>query len=603
MDPRNEQALFTAAKASAQPLGDHRALLRANGNRMIVDGGAAVARLISLLDGARTLRDHAQRLQVLGLGDNAASARETVEAMVQIGLLEPVAMPAREEQDAASPIGTIGIITADRPRMLARCLSDATTHLRHFDRRTRIIVVDGSQREDSRRRNEAACRHACADQAVTYVSQNAREGAVRQLSRLGLDRRALAGSLTSGHFGSNRNVLQLLTAGEPLLMVDDDVRWLTWRAADANPVPAFVQGAGSPDVRFWYDSRRSGRGSYSHDYRSAGSARGIAGEERLDSVPGGCGSERRLSVRVAPSRIERADACPLDAGWSRRGFRLAVRVPSSARTDLGRHVSSSDPAVLARALSSREVQRVASRPAITRDASCMTLCTAVDNAELTPPFMPMGRNEDGMFAAMLAVTDTRALFGHLPVGIVHDSHRPSARLPDDLPSARESRFADLAMTIVEIAAGLPPPESVGHGLRRLSQVAHNVAGLPHADFVEFLTQVFLTGKGRTITRIEELLALPASDSWRAAAERYRDALLTTIVSPDLCRIVEFSALPVNDAVRACATTLHAWGEILGAWNEIWQHAREHKEELFIECRGPAVSLAPRRLPAVECAGR
>lgn len=262
-----------------------------------------------------------------------------------------------------------------------------------------------------------------------------------------------------------------------------------------------------------------------------------------------------------------------DAGWQ-------CVYPMLMSPDPTGLVLRSDTDVLARALRSREIRRVAARPAITRDASCMALCTAVDNCELAPPFMPIGRNEDGLFGAMMAVTDTRALFGHVPIGIVHDSSRPSARLPDDLPSAREARFADLAMAVVEIASGLPPPESVAHGLRRLSQIARDIASLPDAEFVEFLTQVILNAKGRTIARLEDMLAVPASDSWRAAAERYRDALLTTVVTPDLCRLVEFSALPVHDAARACATTLLEWAEILGAWDQIWQHARDHSEDLF-----------------------
>jgi hypothetical protein len=583
MDTSHHEVLFSVARSSAHALGDRGALLCANGNRMVVEEGAAVMNLLGLLDGAHTLGEYAERLEAHGFDQRAPSSRETLEAMVATGLLQPVTpAPETGEQPAPRRIQTIGIITADRPRLLARCLDDAVNHLRHFDRRARIVVVDGSKQERNRRLNVSACRNASAASIVRYISPAERRAAIRRLSTIGVETDALAEALNSGTPGSNRNVLQLMAAGKPLLMVDDDVRWTTWTEGGGDLAPAFVQGAGAAETNFCSTRAEASSGACPLASDVLAAHETLLGKSATSLFIGGadlgraCRYVLRGLASALPFRVRLTQAGVAgDAGWQCAYPLLLAETATgiALRTDADR---------LARALQRREVRRVASRPTLTRDASCMTFCTAIDNTEMAPPFIPIGRNEDGVFGAALAVADRRALFGHLPLGIVHDSQRPAARRIDDIPSATETRFADLVLAIVEMAAAPPVPQTVLLGLRRIARLARETATLPEAEFVEFVTQVFLKTKCQTIARLEALLSQSCDEHWRMTAERYREALLATVVRPDLCRVTEFSALPTHEAVRACARTLSRWGQIVDVWDQMWEHARQRNDDLFVD---------------------
>ena len=47
--------------------------------------------------------------------------------------------------------------------------------------------------------------------------------------------------------------------------------------------------------------------------------------------------------------------------------------------------------------------RVVTRPTITDSGYCMALNLGLDNRHLLPPFLPVQRNQDGVFAAVLTL--------------------------------------------------------------------------------------------------------------------------------------------------------------------------------------------------------
>jgi len=103
------------------------------------------AQVLSLCQGARALDDHAQRIKQLAGGRNSV-IREAVAALVRSGVLRPMASPASDATPAIEParIGSIGVITADRPAFVKRGLSEAIAHVAQWGRRVRFIVVHGS---------------------------------------------------------------------------------------------------------------------------------------------------------------------------------------------------------------------------------------------------------------------------------------------------------------------------------------------------------------------------------------------------------------------------------------------------------------------------
>ena len=73
----------------------------------------------------------------------------------------------------------------------------------------------------------------------------------------------------------------------------------------------------------------------------------------------------------------------------------------------------------ARAKVSREVLRQISGYTISVVARFAGMNIGIDNRSLLPPFLPVGRNEDGTFAMNLHLCVDDALVGHIPVAVLH----------------------------------------------------------------------------------------------------------------------------------------------------------------------------------------
>ena len=100
------------------------------------------------------------------------------------------------------------------------------------------------------------------------------------------------------------------------------------------------------------------------------------------------------------------------------------------------------------ALASREVARIASVRIVTHDCHCMAACMGLLNDDATPPFPSMNHNEDGVFGVLLAACDPSALFAHVPLGVVHDSHRPARHAGPRALSAAQCRLSELLIALV-----------------------------------------------------------------------------------------------------------------------------------------------------------
>src|SRR5580658_10909364 len=62
----------------------------------------------------------------------------------------------------------------------------------------------------------------------------------------------------------------------------------------------------------------------------------------------------------------------------------------------------------------------------------MTAFAGLDNRELLPPFLPTGRGEDNLMAAILTRCFPGACVAHLPRGLVHAPLEPRSFWPGEI---------------------------------------------------------------------------------------------------------------------------------------------------------------------------
>ena len=246
-------------------------------------------------------------------------------------------------------------------------------------------------------------------------------------------------------------------------------------------------------------------------------------------------------------------------------------LPGAVRQMLGE-----SRAVFDRALGSREVHRIASRTLLTHEPFCMAYCMGLAGESLVPPFMPVGRNEDGVFGAMLGFVDPAAAFAHLPVGVRHDSGRPSAYGDDRLRSARETRVSELLAAVTRSRASVTAPVEAAERLRFLGRGIRELGALAPADFAAFVADVVLGGRCQQITRLEaDLATMPTCpDYYRAAFDEYRQAFRASATDRAFLLPVEFrDGGAIDDGFARLQSYVGRFGALIEAWPEMWNGAR------------------------------
>lgn len=323
--------------------------------------------------------------------------------------------------------------------------------------------------------------------------------------------------------------------------------------------------------------------------------------------------ERLMSTSIAdllarsPGGVDLRDACSHLQERLRAARPLDVRVTltglagDSGTQCPGRLLFSSGPrrdllwsneAIFRTAMTYREVVRIARTSIITHRSHVMGFCMGLSNRKVMCPFPSVGRNEDGVFAVLLSASDPSALFGHVPLGVVHDSHRPSeydvtsgtrrhaGRLEGEsrfrsLRSATESSISELViaflLTLVTGIRGTTPAtrlREVGNELARLARLSPRAfVGLVRDSIDGLRTRQLEYGE-----RATELPGCPPY--WRRALIEYRAGFLDARARPEFFLPREFHGLGSLEAgFESLRRVIGEFGALVAEWPSLWKAAR------------------------------
>jgi hypothetical protein len=203
----------------------------------------------------------------------------------------------------------------------------------------------------------------------------------------------------------------------------------------------------------------------------------------------------------------------------------------------------------------------------------MTPCVGLDASRLLPPFLPVGRNEDGVFAQLLRTVAPDALVAHLPWAISHDPPEQRAfevgalHLP--LTALSTAQAVILALTAAPLTPGGDPATRMVHAGSALLAIAD----LPDGDLLEWLYLQRLAQIGRHIAHLDESLRLydggPAAwmEDVTAAIATGRGGLLR----PEECLSAELGQ--PGERLAATRDLLHRFGLLLELWPAVFAAAR------------------------------
>ncbi len=561
----------------------------------------ATTRLLQGCRGFATLDEHAGRLcRELGLGpDQAPAVRGQLEALAGSGLLVAHAGLAercrhRNAPDGPPPrIAVVGVPTRERPASLRRCLLSFIEHGRRHGRAPDFVVVDDSDEPAAREANQQVLRSLRADTgaAVLYAGPDERARFADVIVRhAGLPPEAVRFALLNDErypvaTGAGRNALLLHAAGDVLLQADDDT--VCRPAATPNARDGLAFSSRYDPTEFWLPEEGEPLPAGDVDFLGAH-------ERLLGQSPGACaagaasgltldradaGFFRKLEVPGARVLVTAAGVAG-DSGMGSPAYLLSLDGDSRARL-------LRSEAVYRRALDSRQLVRAVTRETVCDGAVCMALNLGLDNRDLLPPFLPVQRNQDGVFGAVLRACFA-GFFGFLPRLVRHDP--PAPRRPGAEETWRAAARVHSGQIMQALVQALAPGRADGaKGLQALGQSLAEWGAAPRADFEEFVRLQLWGQRGRQALLLDAQLRQTGGrpEYWAEDARRLLAMLRAALPAEDYVVPYDLADAFGADAARPRMQRLaHQFGELLSLWPEVVGAARELRKR----GRRPAVAV-------------
>lgn len=545
----------------------------------------------SLLDRAATalLMRSPKATAILEQLRNLAGAGLLISESDVLGALGRVGEP-----DATPPtISVIGIPTRDRLKSLIRTAKSCIDDCRRYERAPELVVTDMSSpcvQEEARRALQTLAKKGVR---ILYVGQTERAAYSKRLLEIGgfppevihfclfhgggCGIHPQAAACLPTH-GACRNALLLHTVGELSLCVDDDTVCSIRALPDTLPGVAFSSEAWPVELWFPPDPAAlvecipdAGRSVLQlHEQMLGRSVQGFAAASQEDLILDSASPRliRKLfcaSGMIAMTSLGVVGDC---------GFGLPSPYLTLAGDSRNRLTVSRDEYV--RAISTRRVIMAARRATISDSTFCMAINLGIDNRTLLPPFMPVLRNEDGIFRYTLELCCDGKFSGFLPWVLIHDPLTPrSFQFADLWESTLPPRSCDLVLFLIQSFTRWPSNGSVPDKLRALGKFLCDVASVPPADFEEVLRTLVLRAAGLRVTAMERMLGnageMPAF--WAADVKKHIATIRERLTSSSyLTTPWDLPGTP-GDAQKLLRRLMFLFGHLLVCWPDIVEVAR------------------------------
>ncbi len=518
-----------------------------------------------------------------------ATMRDQLEQYARAGLLVSdvdLIERCRRAVVRRSParISVIGITTRDRVDTLRRALLSYVENCRAFGRSVEFAVIDDSGDPAVEERNQAMLEALGREHSVSvrYANRRQRETfATALIDASGLPAETVRfGLLGEGPclrtIGASRNTLLLDSIGECYMLVDDDS--VCRIAKPEEQTDGLALTSQHDPTEFWFfpdrDSTLRSTAVVEHDFLALHEA--LLGRDVGACLPA---PEDAASVdldRATPAfdqrlrsfggRVVTASAGIFgDSGVGTTGYLYA---PPSSRERLTR----SQEEYLA-VVKSRQLLRAVTRTTISEGALCMAGNLSLDHRRLLPPFYPLQRNSDGLFAAVLRKCFRDGYLGYLPWAIWHDPP-PSRSQPIEqfFEGASRTRLPEIVKLLIRAAPDVSGGGDDRIALMKLGAHLKGVASGSLADFEELVRTEFWRAFSVGLAAAEEP-GLP--DFYAAYRGKYLAILRESLPKPEYFVPLDLMDLGSEEEVRQLVKRLvRQFGELLEVWPTIIETTKE-----------------------------
>jgi len=538
------------------------------------------------------MSSNALRLLALGPGYKN-QIDEALQELSRTGVLTPIScvIGHGREETQNQPITSLCFPSADRPRQLFRAMDSFLSHIRERGRSVTTVVIDDSESGVTQSAYLSGLRAAAIKSTteLRYADRPTRTNYIRQLAREGIDPKIASFALLGlGHrgaitTGSAQNCILLDTADEHILSVDDDV--ICRLARHPGFLPHVNIQSHSPAREQWFFRNHAELlefATWRDNIDLLKEHEQLLGSSLINTL-----------LDLDPLRQEEMTVCPHitkvllgdtaarvlltfsgvagDSGAYASWPWLTAQEPSLSRLLLGKTSMNA-------ALASREILSVARQPTITHDNFFQSMAFGLANNTALPPFLPIGRNQDGVFGTLIQLMAPGSV-AHLPIAVLHEP--PTKRLT----SFPDFRLADLIDATIR---RLSPTYRIGSKnlLEMVGRELEYIAYLGPSDFLEQLSEARDVYFQQILTSIDLALAtgMNRQKYWLTLLLRFRRQTVTARLSRSALFPLEVQhGTGRSDAVTASRNVLRDTASLLQSWVHMTECAR------FLAQRGIRIS--------------
>ncbi|MDQ3666520.1 MAG: hypothetical protein M3410_08060 [Acidobacteriota bacterium] len=523
------------------------------------------------------------------------SIKQELQKFVEAGLLISDAdlLAQRKRLDtyhhAHESISTIGVLTHNRPDSLSRCLISYIENCKKHGRENDFVVVDDSVEQSVREDTRQMLRLLKAKYGteIAYAGfEEKKKYSEELIAEGGLPPDVLNFALfdveSCGHtIGANRNALLLHTVGDMFFSADDDTVCSITSSPEAvvNNL-AFCSRIDPTDFWFFTERKTALESVTVLEKDILGIHEQLLGKD-LSMCIGTWDKSSEVSLDQANPQFLRE----LQSGSGKVLITMTGLVGDSGMwSPIGQLRLTGDSyerltkTILAynSAFTSREVIRVVNRTTISSGDLCMAYAIGFDNRTLLPPFFPVYRNEDGLFARTLKLCFERGYVGYLPWAVMHLPQKRNYSQADRWEKPSTHRVCNVVLACLQsfnFPFGMIGSEDK---LRALGKHLMYLGNSSSSAFDEFVRIGLWHMKSISITLLEEELISRkgAPDFWSDDVLKHldllRQSLLHGVGEPpnDL-----FEGRSADEAHHLTKRLIFKFGQLLYWWPEIVASAK------------------------------
>ena len=394
-----------------------------------------LAQILVCCDRFRTIDGHVDHLRSLGWEEaESGRLRNDIATLLETGYLRSrgdfIELLGAAGVEEPRRITTLAWTTCNRIESLSRSVTSFLKGASRYGWNLRAAVIDNSldSRASSDSRSLISNTAAAEGKGILYAGLDDKASFIINMGESlrsedippEVLRFALQGeSAIAERYGANRNATLLAFPDELVLCIDDDTICRFFEPPEPAEELEICDGVDPTEVTFFRD-RGELRGRLilrdvvsAHEAllgKTVQSCLAHAGALRLDRL----GPRMVHLLEQGRGRVfATVTGIAGDSAAEKSTYVLALEGNSREHL-LG------DPRGYVQATLGRDIVKIAGQPTIARGEFIVSLCLGLDNTQLLPPYFPVGRNEDGLFARALIACQPNAFLGHVPLGIQHE---------------------------------------------------------------------------------------------------------------------------------------------------------------------------------------